>query len=295
VCEGLDRAWWFFGAMSKTLVRDNTKAIVKEPKALAPVLVAAFLDYVQARCIFVDPVRVRSPEDTPRVENQVPYVRESWFDGETFSDLADARLSAEHWSRDIAGAHPRHHAARTTRVVRVRREGEDAARASRAIRWTQERAHRLADRELDVEQSRIAKDGNERANPARYAWQSEAKVGPVDLQRLARVEVEWLRAPPLLVLAILPGAFTDDGDFDVIPTALPAIVDSCSALFVVVDPRHSRARMVRRLFTISASGARTSATEFFPSLDDALVAAQRVAPHDALEAQRQNLRRGAPP
>jgi hypothetical protein len=99
----------------------------------------------------------------------------------------------------------------------------------------------------------------------------------------------------LLVLAILPGAFTDDGDFDVIPTALPAIVDSCSALFVVVDPRHSRARMVRRLFTISASGARTSATEFFPSLDDALVAAQRVAPHDALEAQRQNLRRGAPP
>jgi len=104
ICEGLDRAWWFFGAMSKTLVPDNTKAIVKEPKALAPVLVAAFLDYVQTRGIFVDPARVRSPKDKPRVENQVSYVRESWFDGETFSDLADARQSAEHWSRDIAGA-----------------------------------------------------------------------------------------------------------------------------------------------------------------------------------------------
>ncbi len=39
----------------------------------------------------------------PRVENQVPYVRESWFDGETFGDLEDARRSAEHWCRDVAG------------------------------------------------------------------------------------------------------------------------------------------------------------------------------------------------
>jgi transposase len=104
VCEGLDRAWWFFGAMVKTIVPDNTKAIVKEPKALAPVLVAAFLDYVQTRGIFVDPARIRSPKDKPRVENQVPYVRESWFDGETFEDLADARQSAEHWSREVAGS-----------------------------------------------------------------------------------------------------------------------------------------------------------------------------------------------
>lgn len=104
VCEGLDRAWWFFGAMIRTIVPDNTKAIVKDPDALNPTLVAAFLDYVQARGIFVDPARVRSPKDKPRVENQVPYVRESWFDGETFSDLDDARRSAEHWAREIAGA-----------------------------------------------------------------------------------------------------------------------------------------------------------------------------------------------
>jgi len=103
VCAGLDHAWWFFEAMVKTIVPDNTKAMVKEPKALAPVLVAAFLDYVQARGIFVDPARIRSPKDKPRVENQVPYVRESWFDGETFTDLGDARRSAERWSREVAG------------------------------------------------------------------------------------------------------------------------------------------------------------------------------------------------
>lgn len=88
VCEGLDRAWWFFDAMAKVLVPDNTKAIVKDPDALNPTLVAAFLDYVQMRGVFVDPARVRSPRDKARVENQVPYVRESWFDGETFHGVS---------------------------------------------------------------------------------------------------------------------------------------------------------------------------------------------------------------
>jgi len=103
VCEGLDHAWWFFGAMSRSLIPDNMSAIVKDADALNPVLVAAFVDYVQARGIFVDPARVRAPKDKPRVENQVAYVRESWFDGETFVDIDDSRRSAEHWCRDIAG------------------------------------------------------------------------------------------------------------------------------------------------------------------------------------------------
>ena len=104
VCEGLDRAWRFFGAMTKTIVPDNMKAIVLSADALSPVLAPAFTDYVQARGIFVDPARVRSPKDKARVENQVPYVRESWFDGESFTDLDDARRSAEAWCKDIAGA-----------------------------------------------------------------------------------------------------------------------------------------------------------------------------------------------
>jgi hypothetical protein len=77
--------------------------MINDPDALTPTLVASFLDYVQARGIFVDPARVRSPKDKPRVENQVSFVRESWFDGETFNSLAHARQSAEHWCREIAG------------------------------------------------------------------------------------------------------------------------------------------------------------------------------------------------
>lgn len=104
VCDGLDRAWRFFGGMPLTIIPDNMKAIVKNPDPLCPTLVEAFIDYVQARGIFVDPARLRSPKDKPRVENQVSYVRESWFDGETFSGLDDAQQSAEFWCSDVAGA-----------------------------------------------------------------------------------------------------------------------------------------------------------------------------------------------
>jgi len=103
VCEGLDRAWMFFMAMVVSIIPDNTKAMINDPDALSPTLVPSFLDYVQARGLFVDPARVRSPKDKPRVENQVAFVRESWFDGETFTSLDDARRSAEHWCREIAG------------------------------------------------------------------------------------------------------------------------------------------------------------------------------------------------
>ena len=36
VCEGLDRAFRFFGAMPRTIIPDNMSAIVAGPDALAP-------------------------------------------------------------------------------------------------------------------------------------------------------------------------------------------------------------------------------------------------------------------
>ncbi len=103
ICEGLDAAWKFFGAMPLTIVPDNMRGIVDKPDALSPHLCDAFADYAQARGLFVDPARVRSPRDKARVENQVPYVRESWFAGEEFKELAETRTSAADWCRDVAG------------------------------------------------------------------------------------------------------------------------------------------------------------------------------------------------
>jgi hypothetical protein len=43
----------------------------------------------------VDPARVRRPQDKPRVERMVGFVRQSFFAGEAFIDLDDAQRRAE--------------------------------------------------------------------------------------------------------------------------------------------------------------------------------------------------------
>jgi len=103
VCEGLDLAWRFFGGVVQRIVPDNMKTIVVKAHATSPRLNDVFLDYAEARGLFVDLARVRRPKDKARVENQVPYVRESWFQGETFLSLDDARRHAEDWCRVVAG------------------------------------------------------------------------------------------------------------------------------------------------------------------------------------------------
>ena len=103
VCEGLDAAWRFFGGRVQRIIVDNLKPVVIKADPLAPKLNEAFVDYAQARELFVDAARVRRPRDKPRVENQVAYVRESWFAGETFLDIDDARRSARVWCADVAG------------------------------------------------------------------------------------------------------------------------------------------------------------------------------------------------
>jgi hypothetical protein len=70
---------------------------------LAPRFNQAFIEYAQARGFVVDPARVRTPTDKPRVERTVPFVRNSFFAGETFLDLDDAQRRAEEWCRVRAG------------------------------------------------------------------------------------------------------------------------------------------------------------------------------------------------
>jgi transposase len=130
--EGLEAAWRFFVGVTKRIVPDNMSSAVVRAHPTEPVLNRAFLEYAQWRGFFVDPARVRHPQDKPRVENQVAYVRERWFAGETFrAELVELRAAAGRWCHDVAGA--RVHG--TTR--RVPREVYDA----------EERAHMTALRE----------------------------------------------------------------------------------------------------------------------------------------------------
>jgi hypothetical protein len=87
----------------RTVIPDNMSAIVDEADALEPRLNQALVEYAQARGFVVDPAWVRRPQDKPRVERTVPFVRRSFFDGEKFVDLADAQRRAEVWCETTAG------------------------------------------------------------------------------------------------------------------------------------------------------------------------------------------------
>ena len=91
VIAGFEAAWAFFDGVFATVIPDNMKTIVERADALQPRLNQGFVEYAQTRGFVVDPARVRSPQDKPRVERVVPFVRNSFFAGETFIDLADAQ------------------------------------------------------------------------------------------------------------------------------------------------------------------------------------------------------------
>jgi hypothetical protein len=118
--EACEAAWAFYGGVFKTLIPDNTKAIVDQADALAPRLNRAFLEYAQARGFQIDPTRPRHPRDKARVERTVPTVRDDCFAGETLRDLEQARGHARHWCEHEYGLR------RHTRTQRLPREHFEA-------------------------------------------------------------------------------------------------------------------------------------------------------------------------
>ena len=120
VIDGFEAAWAFFGGVFATVIPDNLSAVVDEADPLEPRLNQAFVEYAQARGFRVDPARVRRPQDKPRVERAVSFVRDSFFAGETFVDLADAQRRAEQWCLGRAGMRdPWHHPVPAARGVRL--------------------------------------------------------------------------------------------------------------------------------------------------------------------------------
>jgi len=101
--EACEAAWDFFGGIFRTLIPDNTKAIVQTADPLEPLLNATFLEYAQARGFHIDPTRVRQPTDKGRVERAVSTVRDDCFGGEHLWDLAQSREHALEWCRHEYG------------------------------------------------------------------------------------------------------------------------------------------------------------------------------------------------
>ncbi|MDD7939828.1 IS21 family transposase [Actinomycetospora lutea] len=117
VIAGFDAAWAFFGGVFAVVIPDNLKPVVDRADPLEPRFNDAFREYAQARGFVIDPARVRHPQDKPRVERTVQYVRGNFFAGEDFVDLADCRARAEAWCAHVAGM--RIHGSTRTRPAEV--------------------------------------------------------------------------------------------------------------------------------------------------------------------------------
>jgi transposase len=103
VIAGCEAAWRFFGGVFKVLVPDNLTPVVTKADGLEPRFNEAFVEYAQSRGFVIDPARVRTPTDKPRVERMVQFVRSSFWNGETFIDLTDAQTRVEAWCAGRAG------------------------------------------------------------------------------------------------------------------------------------------------------------------------------------------------
>ena len=97
VIAGCEDAWAFFGGVFAVVVPDNMSPVVAKADAVNPRLTREWQEYAQARGFVTDPARVRHPRDKPRVEAGVKFVQGSFFAGETFLDLADARPKMTGW------------------------------------------------------------------------------------------------------------------------------------------------------------------------------------------------------
>jgi len=106
------RGFAFFNAVPGRVVLDNLKSGVLHPDLYDPQLNRGYAELAHHFGCLIDPARSAKPKDKPRVERQVPFVRESFWTGRSFSSLEEINTSAERWCLTVAG-HRRHGTTRT--------------------------------------------------------------------------------------------------------------------------------------------------------------------------------------
>jgi len=112
VVTKLDQAAWiaahvaaftFFDGTPLLLVIDNLKPGVLRPDLYDPQCNRGYAELAAHYGVLIDPCRVGHPKDKPRVERLIPYLRDSFFAGRSFSSLEEINAAAAKWCLSVAG------------------------------------------------------------------------------------------------------------------------------------------------------------------------------------------------
>lgn len=94
----------FFGGVPRRLVSDNLKTGVIKADLYDPKLNRAYAEMAEHYQVLIDPARAAKPKDKPRVERQMPYIRDSFWRGRTWTCVTEMQTAALGWCHDVAGA-----------------------------------------------------------------------------------------------------------------------------------------------------------------------------------------------
>ena len=103
VIGGLEDAWEFFGGVPARVVVDNMRTAISKADRYDPIFNRVMEEYGRHRGFVIDPAPPVMPTAKPHVERQVPYVRESFFRGETFLGRDHAQRDVIRWCLGKAG------------------------------------------------------------------------------------------------------------------------------------------------------------------------------------------------
>jgi transposase len=96
-------AFEFFSGVPRRLVIDNLKTGVIKADIYDPLLNRSYSELASHFRCLIDPARALKPKDKPRVERQMPYVRDSMWRGRDWIDEPDMRAAAIRWCTEVAG------------------------------------------------------------------------------------------------------------------------------------------------------------------------------------------------
>ena len=96
-------AFEFFGGVPARLVPDNLRTGVDRPDLYDPKINRSYAELAEHYQCLVDPARAFKPKDKARVERPMPYVRDSFWRGRTWSSLEEMQDAAVAWCTDVAG------------------------------------------------------------------------------------------------------------------------------------------------------------------------------------------------